>query len=89
MCFDLTSESADISVGSIGSPGGWNTVLIRTQKGKELYEELLKNDLIESKDIKDVKPGLGLLQKIAGIKKSGSKKHIAAKKNENERVPTY
>jgi len=89
MCFDLTSESADISVGSIGSPGGWNTVLIRTQKGKELYEELLKNDLIESKVIKEVKPGLPLLQRIAGIKKNGSKKHIAAKKNENERVPTY
>ncbi|MFX1495078.1 MAG: Coenzyme F420 hydrogenase/dehydrogenase, beta subunit C-terminal domain, partial [Promethearchaeota archaeon] len=34
MCFDLTSESADISIGSIGSPPGWNTVIIRTQKGK-------------------------------------------------------
>lgn len=89
MCFDLTSESADVSVGSIGSPGGWNTVLIRTKKGKKLYEELLKNDLIESKDIKEVKPGLPLLQKIAGIKKNGSKKHIAAKKDENERIPTY
>ncbi|MHA2398845.1 MAG: Coenzyme F420 hydrogenase/dehydrogenase, beta subunit C-terminal domain, partial [Promethearchaeota archaeon] len=57
MCYDLTSESADISVGSIGSPSGWNTVLIRTERGKELYEELVSNKLIESKPIEEVKPG--------------------------------
>ena len=89
MCFDLTSESADISVGSIGSPSGWNTVLIRTEKGKILYEELIANDLIESKKIENVKPGLPLLQRIAGIKKNSCKKHIAEKIKKNERVPNY
>jgi coenzyme F420 hydrogenase subunit beta len=89
MCYDLTSESADISVGSIGSPSGWNTVLIRTEKGKNLYNELLKNNLIESKPIEDVKPGLPLLQKIAGSKKNNCKKHIKSKVEENKRVPNY
>ena len=89
MCYDLTSESADISIGSIGSPSGWNTVLIRTEKGKELYEELIANNLIESKPIEDVKPGLPLLQRIAGSKRNNSKKHIKAKLEENKRVPTY
>jgi len=89
ICYDLTSESADISIGSIGSPSGWNTVLIRTENGKKLYEELINNDLIESKPITEVKPGLSLLQKIAGSKKSKSKKHINAKKEENARVPNY
>lgn len=89
ICYDLTSESADISIGSIGSPSGWNTVLIRTEKGKHLYEELIENKLIESKPIADVKPGLPLLQKIAGSKKSKSKKHINSKKEENVRVPNY
>ena len=64
-------------------------VLIRTDKGKELYDGLIKEGLIESKDAKDVKPGLPMLQKIAGIKKNGCKKHITAKKEANERYPEY
>lgn len=89
MCFDLTSESADISIGSIGSPSGWNTVLIRTIKGKELYDKLISNNLIESKPIEEVKPGLPLLQRIAGIKKNTSKKHINARLEEKKRIPNY
>ncbi|MHA1526347.1 MAG: Coenzyme F420 hydrogenase/dehydrogenase, beta subunit C-terminal domain, partial [Promethearchaeota archaeon] len=89
VCFDLTSESADISIGSIGSPSGWNTVVIRNEKGKMLYEELIANDLIESKNIEDVKPGLPLLQRIAGIKKNTCNKHITAKSKKTERVPNY
>ena len=89
VCFDLTSESADISIGSIGSPSGWNTVVIRNEKGKKLYEELIANNLIESKNIEDVKPGLPLLQRIAGIKKNTCNKHITAKKNKAEKVPSY
>ena len=89
ICFDLTSESADISIGSIGSPSGWNTVVIRNEKGKKLYEELIANDLIESKNIEDVKPGLPLLQRIAGIKKNTCNKHITAKSKKTERVPNY
>jgi len=89
ICYDLTSESADISIGSIGSPSGWNTVLIRTEKGKQLYEKLINNNLIESKPIEEVKPGLPLLQKIAGSKKSKSKKHINSKMEQNKRVPNY
>jgi coenzyme F420 hydrogenase subunit beta len=89
LCFDLTSESADLSVGSIGSPSGWNTVIIRTEVGKNLYNSLVENDLIESKPIEQVKPGLPLLQKIAGSKKNKCNKHIDAKIKENKRVPYY
>ena len=89
MCYDLTSESADISIGSIGSPSGWNTVLIRTQKGKELFEALLKNDLIESKSLDTVKPGLPLLEKVAASKKKKCFTHIAKKKTEHIRTPSY
>ncbi|MFX0003426.1 MAG: Coenzyme F420 hydrogenase/dehydrogenase, beta subunit C-terminal domain [Promethearchaeota archaeon] len=89
VCYDLTSESADISIGSIGSPSGWNTVLIRTEKGKELYNELINSKLIESKPIADVKPGLPMLEKIAKSKKTKSKKHINQKLEEFKRVPNY
>ncbi|MFX1257121.1 MAG: Coenzyme F420 hydrogenase/dehydrogenase, beta subunit C-terminal domain, partial [Promethearchaeota archaeon] len=89
VCFDLTSESADISVGSIGSPSGWNTVIIRTERGKKLYEELILNDLIESKPIEEVKPGLPMLEKIADSKRNGCNKHITSKKNQSKRIPIY
>ncbi len=89
ICYDLTSESADISVGSIGSPSGWNTVLIRTEKGKELYNELINNKLIESKPIEEVKPGLSLLLRIAGSKRNTCKKHINSKMEEKKRTPNY
>jgi coenzyme F420 hydrogenase subunit beta len=89
VCYDLTSESADISIGSIGSPPGWNTVIIRTAKGKELYDSLINNGLIESKPIAEVKPGLSMLQKIADAKKSRCSEHIHAKTEENKRVPYY
>ena len=89
VCFDLTSESADISIGSIGSPSGWNTVIIRTEKGKQLYNELLANKLIESKPISEVKPGLPLLIRIANSKKNNCKKHINKKKEKNKRIPIY
>ncbi|MFX1393945.1 MAG: Coenzyme F420 hydrogenase/dehydrogenase, beta subunit C-terminal domain [Promethearchaeota archaeon] len=89
ICYDLTSESADISIGSIGSPAGWNTVIIRTEKGKKLYDDLVANDLVESKPIEEIKPGLPILEKIAGSKRSKSNKHIIEKKNENKRFPFY
>ncbi|TXT60232.1 MAG: Coenzyme F420 hydrogenase subunit beta [Promethearchaeota archaeon] len=89
VCFDLTSESADISIGSIGAPSGWNAILIRTKKGKELYENLISKDLIESKKLEDVKPGLPLLVKIAGFKRKGSEKHISKKIDQSERYPQY
>ena len=89
VCYDLTSESADISIGSIGSPSGWNTVLIRTETGKELYDKLIENDLIESKALADVKPGLPLLERIAKSKRNKCNKHIDKKKEENVRFPQY
>ena len=89
VCYDLTSESADISIGSIGSPSGWNTVIIRTPEGKKLYNELIANDIIESVHFNDVKPGLSMLQKIARSKKVNCQKHLDEKRKENHRFPSY
>lgn len=38
-CLDMTSELADISVGALESEPGWNTVIIRTPGGRELFEK--------------------------------------------------
>ncbi|MDY6916428.1 MAG: Coenzyme F420 hydrogenase/dehydrogenase, beta subunit C-terminal domain [Chloroflexota bacterium] len=35
-CLDMTSEFADVSVGAVEGIEGWNTVIVRTQRGADL-----------------------------------------------------
>ena len=79
-CEDLTSEYADISVGSIGSQGGWSSVITRSKAGEELVQAALKSEIIDLKNLKDVKPGQFLVEKIAGIKRNKCKPIILEKK---------
>ncbi len=72
-CEDLTCDYADISIGSIGSPSGWSTVITRNKKGEKIYKEAIKAGIIESKSLKDVKPGQPLLERIAGTKRKNCK----------------
>lgn len=50
-CLDFTSEFADISVGSVGSKKGNNTVLVRTDEGYKLFRELVERNLITINEI--------------------------------------
>ena len=50
-CEDYAAEFADISVGSNGSTSGWSTVIIRTDKGLQLFTELEENGYIEVKNV--------------------------------------
>jgi len=72
-CEDLTSDYADISVGSIGSQAGWSSVITRTKEGEELYKAAVKKGLLKSKKLTEVKPGQFLVEKIAGIKRNKCK----------------
>ena len=40
ICDDFTSRSADVSVGSAGSKKGYSTVIVRTNRGAKLVENL-------------------------------------------------
>lgn len=72
-CEDLTADYADISVGSIGSSSGWSSVITRTKLGEKIFKDAMKKGLIEVKDLKEVKPGLSLLERIAGTKRKNCK----------------
>jgi coenzyme F420 hydrogenase subunit beta len=72
-CEDLTADCADISVGSIGSPSGWSTVITRTELGEKLFKDAIKKGLIESKILSEVKPGQSLLERIALSKRKDCK----------------
>ena len=88
-CHDLTSELADISIGSIGSPVGWSTVLVRTEIGKQIFDGLVEKKFIQYKTLKEVQPGLPILIKNAKRKKDHCNKHLNTKRMENSRIPQY
>jgi len=52
-CTDFTSELADISVGTVGSPDGYSTVITRSQKGEDLCD-LLKDHNGTSADCSEI-----------------------------------
>ncbi len=74
VCMDFTSELSDVSVGSVGSPEGWSTVIIRTEKGLKLIEDAEKDDYIQTKPISD--SGLKIMERLAKEKKSENKEEI-------------
>lgn len=47
-CQDMTAELADISIGSAEGIEGWNTVVIRTQLGGELFSEAVEKGWLET-----------------------------------------
>ncbi len=64
-CTDFTSEFADISVGSVGSPEGWSTVIVRTERGERALGKAVKAGVLEVKPLGEVKPGLKAVLKLA------------------------
>lgn len=46
-CEDMTAELADISVGSTEWKDDWNTLIVRTEKGRELVETALASGVIK------------------------------------------
>ncbi len=65
-CFDFSSELADVSVGSVGSPEGWSTVLTRTEIGEKLYSSALGAGSVQEKAISE--KGLALAKRLAESK---------------------
>ena len=74
ICVELTSETSDISVGSIGSDDGWSTLIIRTRKGEEIVNGAIEQKFIEAKELTESQ--FGLLSSIAEKKISTNLEYI-------------
>ena len=88
ICTDYVAEWADVSTGSVGSPDGWSTVLTRTDDGESVFKAAVDAGLIETKPMDDVKPGLGLLEKLAQGKKDKNNKERERRAKMGVRIPT-
>ena len=53
VCMDMTSELSDLSVGTVEGVDGWNTVVVRTDRGEDLIHRALDANVLESKPLPD------------------------------------
>jgi len=67
-CQDFSSELADISAGALGLKG-WTFVIIRTEKGDELFYNAEKAGAIRIKDASEDADALNLLNKLSRKKR--------------------
>ena len=67
-CNDFVGWLSDVSVGSVGSPEGYSTVIVRSEKGKKLLEnvDFVKGDVNKEEVIK-----------LAGFKKKRAETNFA------------
>lgn len=52
-CTEFANDYADIAVGGLGSPDGYATMLIRTEKGSRVYDGALRQGYIEERRFTD------------------------------------
>jgi coenzyme F420 hydrogenase subunit beta len=50
-CAEFASDYADISIGGLGSPDGYSTILVRTEKGSRMYNGALSQGYIQERDM--------------------------------------
>lgn len=50
-CSDYTASFADISIGNFGSEQGWDTFIIRTERGKEIFDSAVSQGVLEVKSL--------------------------------------
>jgi len=53
VCTEFANDYADIAVGGLGSPEGYATTLIRTEKGSRVYGGALRQGYIEEREFRD------------------------------------
>lgn len=69
VCLDFSAELADLSVGAVGSPPKYSTVIVRTKRGMELLRKAERQGYVEVKHISEVKPGTKLVLKLTKEKR--------------------
>ena len=70
ICLDMTAELADLAVGMLEDRPGWNTVIIRSDRGAEIVEQALREGYVETADFPD--ENLEHLSKASADKKDRS-----------------
>jgi coenzyme F420 hydrogenase subunit beta len=68
-CNDFSAELADVSLGGVGL-NGWTLSIVRTDRGKQLFEAALSMHALEVRPVNDFKQALDLLIRISISKRN-------------------
>lgn len=82
VCLDMTAEFSDLSVGAGEGVPGWNTVIVRTEKGEELFEEARQGKEIQVHEIPEA--NLAHLKEAALLKKKRALENIVKRTGNRE-----
>jgi len=94
LCIDLSNEFADISVGDGWLPEfkekglGWSVVVVRTNKGKNVLDNAVKNKALFLKEISE-KQALNMHSHGLDFKKKGAFIRLKLRKMKGKAVPDY
>jgi len=81
VCLDMTAEFSDISVGAAEGVAGWNTLIVRTDAGRQLVEAAMAKGVIETQALPEA--NLAHLKEASlNKKKRGLKRVIEASGSE-------
>jgi coenzyme F420 hydrogenase subunit beta len=66
-CPDFAAEHADISTGGIGAFNDWTLTVIRTERGRELFESMLADGAVEVRPIDEDPGAVALMRRLSRV----------------------
>lgn len=83
VCADFSAELADISIGAVGTPPEYSTVIARTKKGLQILKDAEKAGYVEVKQVTaDAKPGIGIIKRLSKEKLDGAASEVEERKSD-------
>ena len=66
-CPDFAAEHADISTGGIGAFNDWTLTIIRTERGRDLFSQMVEAGAVEVRPADDDPGAVALLRKLSRV----------------------
>jgi coenzyme F420 hydrogenase subunit beta len=66
-CPDFAAEHADISTGGIGAFNDWTLTIIRTERGREVFDAMVNDGAVELRSIEEDPGALALLRRLSTV----------------------
>jgi coenzyme F420 hydrogenase subunit beta len=66
-CPDFAAEHADLSAGGIGAFSDWTLLIVRTEQGRSLVQQMVDAKVIDTRPGSDDPGAMALLSKLARV----------------------